>query len=135
MAKVKSIRKSVQFLERMVGRLTLIGFILFIIILLTSTEANGQNLDKTVEYNPITELYQVTDHTGNYYHVNFEGEINGPFKYTYDNVVLTGNMKDGKRHGLFKTTIKNPDGFKTIVVLYDEGSAIRIKETQVYAVN
>ena len=135
MAHVKSIGKSVRFLERLVGRLTIIAFIVFITVILTSTKANAQNQERTIEYNPTTELYQVTDVDGNYYHVDFKGEINGPFKYSYGNVTICGNMLDGKRHGMFKTTEVTDNGSKTIVVFYNNGNVIRVKETAVYAVN
>ena len=93
-----SVRKSIKLLERIIARLTMIGFAVMLMVLLSSS-AKAQ----TVEYVD-ANLFKVTETSGNYYHVDSNGRYNGFFRLqqAYPNgdiLVVHGNMYNGKRCG------------------------------------
>ena len=94
-----SIKKSLRLLEKMIARFTMLGFILFIIILLSSKSADAQ----TIEYIDVNS-FKVIESPENYYHVDSQGVYNGPFKLkqTYQDgsvLLIRGYMYNGKRCG------------------------------------
>lgn len=95
--------------------------ILTLSIMLASVYMYAQSNEPTVEFDMYRNLYRVSTGDGNYHHVTEDGLITGPFKFTSNNVVIKGNMFQGKRHGIVTTLINNePD----VIVKYEMGKAI-----------
>jgi hypothetical protein len=94
-----SIKKSLRLLEKMIARFTMLGFIIFIIILMSSKSADAQTIE-CIDVNS----FKVIESPGNYYHVDSQGVYNGPFKLkeTYQDgsvLLVRGYMYNGKRCG------------------------------------
>lgn len=77
---------------------------------------------KEIHFDDIKNLYLVKTDCDNWHHVTKDGVLNGKFKYTFGNVVITGSMKNGKRHG---TLIEYIDGSRNRIVEYKNGVAVQ----------
>ena len=77
--------------------------------------------EPTVEFDVNRGLYIVHTDAGNWHYITEDGTLQGPFKHTFNNVVIKGSMRSGKRHGTFITYI---DGKEHTIVDYNMGSAI-----------
>lgn len=99
--------------------------ILTIAVALSSLTLVAQSVEvnePTVEYNLNTGLYLVRTDSGNWHHVSEDGTLNGPFKFTANNITIKGYMRDGKRHGKFTHLI---DGDKFTEAVYEDGIVIK----------
>jgi hypothetical protein len=95
--------------------------ILTLMIMFSTICVAGQSKDPKVEFDLHRNLYRVTTDVNNYHYVDEKGTINGPFKFTSNNIVIKGNMVNGKRHGTVTTLIDNqPD----VIVEYDMGRPV-----------
>lgn len=74
--------------------------------------------EPTVQFDVERGLYVVYTDAGNFHHVTEDGVLQGSFKHTFNNVVIEGTMRSGKRHGTFITYV---DGRQHTIVDYDMG--------------
>lgn len=88
---------------------------------LTLVAQNNIPNEPTVEFDVNRGLYVVHTDAGNWHYVTEDGTLHGPFKHTFNNVVIKGSMKSGKRHGTFITYI---DGKEHTIVDYNMGSPV-----------
>lgn len=88
---------------------------------LTLVGQTSQTNEPTVEFDVNRGLYIVHTDAGNWHHVTEDGTLHGPFKHTFNNVVIKGSMKSGKRHGTFITYV---DGREHTIVDYDMGKPL-----------
>lgn len=77
--------------------------------------------EPTVEFDVQRGLYVVYTDAGNWHYVTEDGTIHGPFMHTFNNIVIKGTMKSGKRHGTF---ITYEDGMEISSVKYDMGKPV-----------
>ena len=88
---------------------------------LTLVAQNNIPNEPTVEFDINRGLYVVHTDANNWHCVTEDGTIHGPFKHTFNNVVIKGSMKSGKRHGTFITYI---DGRQHTIVDYNMGKPL-----------
>jgi antitoxin component YwqK of YwqJK toxin-antitoxin module len=88
--------------------------------------SNGQSINeenRTIAYDINKDLYIVHTDENNYHHVTKDGVLHGRFSHTFNNIVVIGNMKNGKRHGSIVTYV---DDKKISVIKYKDGEVLAI---------
>ena len=78
-------------------------------------------VEETVSYDINKDLYVVYTDENNFHHVSEDGTLNGSFSHSFNNVVIKGFMKNGKRHGTLITMI---NGVIREEVQYSHGIAV-----------
>ena len=89
--------------------------------LLISVSIFGQS-EKEVHFNDFNNSYLVQTDCDNWHHVTKDGTLNGKFKHKFGNVLITGSMRNGKRHG---TLVEYIDGSRNRIVEYKNGIAVQ----------
>lgn len=77
--------------------------------------------EPTVTFDDVKGLYLVQTDADNFHYVTEDGVLHGPFMHTFENIVIKGSMRYGKRHG---TLIKYVDGIKSFSAEYKRGDLI-----------
>jgi hypothetical protein len=88
--------------------------------------SNGQSVNeenRTIAYDINKDLYIVHTDDNNYHHVTKDGVLHGSFSHTFNNIVVIGYMKNGKRHGSMVTYV---DDKKISTVKYDNGKVLAV---------
>tara|TARA_R110000772_G_scaffold55472_11_gene126589 strand:+ start:2578 stop:2907 length:330 start_codon:yes stop_codon:yes gene_type:complete len=86
--------------------------------------AQNDNLKKTtVHFDIDKNLYLVSTDSGNWHYVTEYGQLEGPFMHTFNNIVIKGFMRNGKRHGNLTEIVGNTTN---AIIKYDNGIAVQV---------
>lgn len=103
-------------------RKLILSCVMVLIGLTISAQESNPN-EPVIEFDVFKNLYLVYTDEGNYHYVSEDGELNGEFMHTFNNVTVKGYMKNGKRHGTLITYI---DGKEDNIIKYVHGRPVAV---------